>query len=58
METKRENAWLSKQIEAAKNNRESWPNWMQKAARFEGNVNNKSTDETQRCCRVVIQLKK
>jgi len=58
MEAKREGAWLSKQISTAKSSKESWPNWMQKAARFEGGASGQSTDVKRRCCRVVAQEKK
>lgn len=57
MEAKREGAWLSKQISTAKSSKESWPNWMKKAARFEGSTNSRPADVKQRCCRVGGQVK-
>lgn len=41
MENKKDSAWLSKQIDVAKKDIKTWPDWMQKAARFEGD-NSKS----------------
>lgn len=47
------NAWLSKQIDAAKKNVDTWPNWMQKAARFEGgDISTKSTRVTGGVCHI------
>ena len=55
MENKRSGAWLSKQIDAAQKNIDTWPSWMQKAARFEGNdLATQSGNKT----RVVCQIEK
>ena len=52
MKNEKGGAWLLDEIKSAKRNKESWPNWMQKAARFEGNVSCKSGGENRLYCRV------